>query len=84
MPAGPASLADRTGAVLLPVGCYFNAKRGHTFVVHQPIQVPTEGARRERVAHVAQSLAAVLEVIIAEQPEQWHLFQPNWPSDADR
>jgi lauroyl/myristoyl acyltransferase len=82
VPAGPVSLADRTGAALLPVGCYFNRGRGHTFVVHPPIDLPEGETRKERLAHGAQALAHVLEDIIRVEPEQWHLFQPNWPSDT--
>ena len=81
IPAGPLSLADRTGASLLPVGCYFNEGRGHTFVVQPPMSLPTEGSRSERIAVGSQQLALVLEEIIRKAPEQWHLFQPNWPSD---
>ena len=81
IPGGPAALAERTGAALLPVGCYFNRGRGHTFVVHEPVAVPMTGTRQERVAGAAQSLAGVMEEIIRAAPEQWHLFQPNWPSD---
>jgi KDO2-lipid IV(A) lauroyltransferase len=81
VPAGPVALADRTGAVLLPVGCYFDDGPGHAFVVRPPLQLPTEGTREERVAAGAQLLARELEAIIREHPEQWHLFQANWPSD---
>jgi hypothetical protein len=28
-------------------------------------------------------LAAELEVLISRAPEQWHLLQPNWPTDRD-
>lgn len=84
IPAGPVALADRTGATLLPVGCYFNEGRGHTFVVHPPMELPTEGPRSTRIGVAAQDLAKVLEEIIRVAPEQWHLFQPNWPSDREK
>jgi KDO2-lipid IV(A) lauroyltransferase len=83
IPAGPVTLADRTGAVLLPVGCYFSPGPGHRFVVHPPLELPQQGTTEERVAAGAQRLAGVLEDIISEAPEQWHMFQPNWPSDRE-
>jgi KDO2-lipid IV(A) lauroyltransferase len=83
IPAGPVALADRTGAALLPVGCYFNHGRGHTFVVHDPVVLPDIENRKERVAAGAQQFAAVMEGVIRAAPEQWHLFQPNWPSDRE-
>ena len=39
------------------------------------------GKFREDVARVTQDLAHALEVLIRRAPEQWHLLQPNWPSD---
>ena len=30
------------------------------------------------------SLAGELEVLIRRAPTQWHLLQPNWPSDGDQ
>ena len=33
------------------------------------------------VADVTQRIADELEGLIRRAPEQWHLFQPNWPSD---
>jgi KDO2-lipid IV(A) lauroyltransferase len=83
IPAGPVTLADQTGAVILPVGCYFLPGPGHRFVVHPPLTMPEGGAAEERIAEGAQRLAMVLEEIIRAAPEQWHLFQPNWPSDRE-
>jgi KDO2-lipid IV(A) lauroyltransferase len=40
-----------------------------------------EGSLREDVGRITQDLAAELEVLIRRAPQQWHLFQPNWPSD---
>ncbi len=81
MPAGPAGLADLTGAALIPVGAYFKKGRGHRIVIHEPIEVPDLEKREARVEATAARLADTLEEIILEAPEQWHLFQPNWPSD---
>jgi KDO2-lipid IV(A) lauroyltransferase len=33
------------------------------------------------MSRVSQDLVTELEVLIRKKPEQWHLFQPNWPSD---
>jgi KDO2-lipid IV(A) lauroyltransferase len=30
---------------------------------------------------MTQMLAYELEELVRQAPEQWHLFQPNWPSD---
>ena len=81
LPAGPVALSDRTGAALLPVGCYFNERRGHHFVVEPPIQVPSLPDKDARIAEGTQRYAAALEALIRRAPEQWHLFQPNWPRD---
>jgi KDO2-lipid IV(A) lauroyltransferase len=36
---------------------------------------------RADVKRVTQDLAYELEQFVRRAPEQWHLFQPNWPSD---
>jgi len=63
------------------VGCYFVAGGGHRFVVRPPLEIPKEGSRDERVAAGTQAFATVLEDLIREAPQDWHLFVPNWPSD---
>jgi lauroyl/myristoyl acyltransferase len=81
LPAGPISLAARTGAVVLPVGTYFDAGPGHTFVVHPPLEIPDVPDQDQRVRVGTQRLADVVEMIVRRAPEQWHLIVPNWPSD---
>ncbi|MGZ4700752.1 MAG: phosphatidylinositol mannoside acyltransferase [Ilumatobacteraceae bacterium] len=82
LPPGPATLSIRTGAPLLPVGCYFTARyNGHHAVVRPPVSTQRRGGLREDVARITQELARELEFLIRRAPEQWHLFQPNWPSD---
>jgi len=82
VPAGPAFFALRTGAALLPLATYFTRKSdGHHTVVRPPIPVERQGGLREDVARITQLLMIEVEGLIRRAPEQWHLFQPNWPSD---
>ena len=82
LPAGPAMLALRTGAPILPTSIYFSERYdGHVGVVRPPIPVVRTGKLRDDIATVTQLLASELEILIRRAPEQWHLFQPNWPSD---
>ena len=74
LPAGPATLAARLRVPLLPTAVYFNGP-GHHAVVRPPVSL--EGG----VAAITQTVARELETLIRAAPEQWHLFQPNWPSD---
>jgi KDO2-lipid IV(A) lauroyltransferase len=83
LPAGPATLALRTGATLLPVAVYFRPGRDHLGVVRPPVPVEREGRLRDDIARITQMLAHELELLIRAAPEQWHLLQPNWPSDRD-
>jgi KDO2-lipid IV(A) lauroyltransferase len=82
LPAGPAMLAMRTGAPVLPTAVYFTGERdGHLGVVRPPVVVTRTKDRRADIARFTQALALELEALILRAPEQWHLFQPNWPSD---
>jgi lauroyl/myristoyl acyltransferase len=83
LPAGPATLSLRTGAPLIPVGCYFDGPHGNHAVVESPIATDRRGRLRADVARVTGDLAERLEGLIRRAPEQWHLQQPNWPSDYD-
>jgi lauroyl/myristoyl acyltransferase len=80
LPAGPATLALRTGAALLPTAVYFRGANHHGKVL-APIPAERQGALRDDVRRVTQALAHELEHLIRLAPEQWHLLQPNWPSD---
>ncbi len=82
LPAGPAVLALRTGAALLPTAVYHQGGGRNHAVIRPPVPAVRSGRRlREDVATVTQALARELEILIRAAPEQWHLMQPNWPSD---
>ncbi len=83
LPAGPATISLRTGAPLLPTAVYFSDRgNGHLGWVRPPVPlVRGAGSLRDDVVAGTQLLAHELEVLIRRAPHQWHLFQPNWPSD---
>jgi KDO2-lipid IV(A) lauroyltransferase len=81
LPAGPATLALRTGASLLPVATYFGPGREHHARVCAPVPIERGGRLRDDITRITQALAREFEVLIREAPQQWHLLQPNWPSD---
>ncbi len=84
LPAGPATLALRTGAPILPMASYFKPGGGIRCVVRPKLVVERSGKRlRDDVARITQNIAYALEELIREAPEQWHLQQPNWPSDHE-
>lgn len=82
LPPGPATLAIRTGAPLIPVATYFDDD-GYRVVVKPPLPVPSEGSRSDRVRAITQKLGAEMEQLILAAPSQWHLVLPNWPSDRE-
>ncbi len=80
LPGGPAALALRTGAAILPTAVYQDGPN-HRAVVLPPVPAVRQGGLREDVTRITQDLARALEDLIRAAPEQWHLMQPNWPSD---
>ena len=78
LPAGPATLALRTGAALVAAACYSGPGRDHFAVVTPPIAAERLGRLREDVTRVTQAMAIELEGLIRRAPEQWHVLQPRF------
>jgi KDO2-lipid IV(A) lauroyltransferase len=84
MPAGPAMLALRTGAVLLPVTMWYEGREPNHGIVldfHEPVPVPQE--RANRIATMTQRVADAFEEGIRQHPEDWHMTQRLFLSDLD-
>lgn len=79
LPAGAATLAARLGVPVFPVAAFFAEGPGHHLVIEAPVEIPSEGV--DRVTVGTQRIAAALEGLIRRDPTQWHILQPNWPSD---
>lgn len=83
MPAGPALLAQQTGALLLPVTLWYDGTPVMRARVHPPVPVPESGSRAEKSSAMTQALADAFATGIAEHPEDWHMLQRLWVSDLD-
>ena len=83
LPLGPAMLAVETGSPVYVVG----ARRvgvGHYLGRLEPVTVPADGSRRERVTATMAAIARGFERIVEDAPEQWWaVFFPIWP-DLER
>ncbi len=79
LPLGPAMLAVESGATPFVVGVR-RASHGRYRGRLEPIDVPAEGSRRERVHATLIVIAAAFERIIEDAPAQWWaVFFPIWP-----
>ncbi|MFJ6660474.1 phosphatidylinositol mannoside acyltransferase [Streptomyces sp. NPDC091377] len=83
MPAGPALLAQQTGALLLPVTLWYDDSPVMRGQVHPPIEVPGSGTREEKTSVMTQALANAYASGIAEHPEDWHMLQRLWVADLE-
>lgn len=83
MPAGPALLAQQTGALLLPVTLWYDETSVMKGRVHPPVEVPESGTRAEKTSSMTQALADAFAGGIAEHPEDWHMLQRLWLADLE-
>jgi KDO2-lipid IV(A) lauroyltransferase len=83
MPAGPALLAQQTGALLLPVTLWYDDSPVMRGRIHPPVEVPESGTRAEKTSVMAQALADAFATGIADHPEDWHMLQRLWLADLD-
>lgn len=83
MPAGPALLAQHTGALLLPVTLWYDDTPVMRGRVHPPVDVPETGTRAEKTSVMTQALADAFATGIADHPEDWHMLQRFWLADLE-
>lgn len=81
LPAGPAMLAAKTGAAIVPVVCRRMSDGTYEASHYDPIEVAdTSPAEMQRAT---QAIADALEDMIATAPEQWYTFKPVWPQTQE-
>jgi KDO2-lipid IV(A) lauroyltransferase len=75
---GPAVLAERTGAPMLPVFCYRIGPGRYRMDVLPPIEVDHD--EEDRPLALTKAFTAELEGAIRAHPEQWLWFHDRWRS----
>ncbi|RKE18063.1 phosphatidylinositol mannoside acyltransferase [Streptomyces sp. TLI_171] len=80
MPAGPAALAQRTGAALFPVSLWYDGSMLRA-EVHPEVKPAGEGPRQEQAAAMTQAMADVWAEAIREHAVDWHMLQKLWLAD---
>lgn len=75
MPAGPALVARRSGAALIPAVCRYSGP-GMLIVFGPPVP-PRPG--RDGLVEMTQQVADFFALTLRQQPQDWHLMQPFFP-----
>ncbi len=78
LPAGPATLAARTGATILPIVIRRQPDDHFLVELTEPITVATSSPAD--LQRATQAIADSLERTIGAAPDQWYSFKPIWPA----
>jgi KDO2-lipid IV(A) lauroyltransferase len=81
LPAGPASLAAKTGSPILPVS--IRRTPDNQFHVSYAPLITVSSSSPADLQRATQAIADALEANVAAAPEQWYSFKPMWPATAE-
>ena len=81
LPAGPATLAAKTGSRILPVT--IRRRLDGTFLVTWPDPIDLASDDPAELQRATQAIADALASTIAAAPEQWYSFKPIWPASPE-
>jgi len=80
LPAGPATLAAKTGSRILPVTIHRNPD-DRTFSLSWADPIEVTSADPAALQAATQRMADAFAATVAPAPEQWYSFKPVWPSN---
>lgn len=78
IPSGPVEIAMRSGAALIPSFIYRKNKYDHFMEVGHPLELETEGEKKELIYKNTAKMANVLQKYIKEHIDQWEMFHDIW------
>lgn len=81
---GPAQLALRTGAVVIPARLERAGGARFRLTCLPEIALPDSGDRRADAAALTQTLTDVIETWVRERPQEWLWLHRRWPAEAYR
>jgi KDO2-lipid IV(A) lauroyltransferase len=79
LPAGPATLAAKTGAIIAPMA--IRRTKGGKFRIEAPGSFTVPSSSPAELQRATQRIAGALETIVGSAPTQWYSFKPLWPTD---
>jgi phosphatidylinositol dimannoside acyltransferase len=80
LPAGPATLAAKTGSRILPVA--IRRTPDNRFHISYAPMIEVSSATPADLQRATQAVADALAATVAAAPEQWYSFKPMWPPTA--
>jgi hypothetical protein len=81
LPAGPATLAAKTGSRILPISIR-RTPDGLFHVSYAPV-IEVLSAAPADLQRATQAVADALGASVAAAPQQWYSFKPMWPATAE-
>jgi lauroyl/myristoyl acyltransferase len=81
LPAGPATLAAKTGSRILPIT--IRRRPDKTFLVTWPAPIDLTSEDPAELQRATQAIADALASTVAAAPEQWYSFKPIWPATPE-
>ncbi len=82
MPVGHVRLALQTDAAVLLMVCYEESPGAYRVACSPPLKMERTGDRQQDILANTSRLLALAEEFIRQAPEQWLVFVPVWPADA--
>jgi hypothetical protein len=79
LPAGPATLAAKTGALIAPLA--IRRTPDGRFHVDNHGVFTVDASDPATIQRATQRIADFLEKAVSAAPEQWYSFKPVWPDD---
>jgi KDO2-lipid IV(A) lauroyltransferase len=77
-PSGPAAIALKTGAPILPVWCRRQTDNVYVAEIEAPIEVSRTGDTPRDIQITTERIVQFFERIIRREPDQWLVFLPVW------
>ena len=77
-PAGPAAIALKTGAPIIPVWIRRSPNNLYVAEVEEPIEVSRTGDTDRDIQVTTERIVRFFERIIRREPDQWLVFLPVW------
>jgi len=81
LPAGPATLAAKTGAIIAPLAIRRTSSGRFLMEGYEAFTVPSSSPAD--IQRATQRIADFLEEAVGAAPEQWYSFKPIWPETPE-